>query len=111
METRHLEKKIRKYVIATISSPTMYLYKKPATQEYHFFKDVEKSIKFLYREDAEETIKMYKRFTMDTELDLVVLPVEIEYYLVQEDYELNDYNLVDLISFDNLHNKKELLLF
>ena len=84
-EIKHLEKKIRKYIIITVSHPFTYMYKKPACQEYTFFKDIEKATKFLNRKDADETILMYYRFTNDTELDLVVIPVDITYELIEED--------------------------
>lgn len=99
METKHLEKRIRKYVIAALSSPTMYLYKKPGTQEYKFFKDIEKSIKFIDKEDAEDTIRMYQKNVGDVELELVILPLEIDYYLIEENYNFNNYNLEDILSY------------
>lgn len=83
-EIKHVEKKIRKYVIITVSHPFAYLYKKPAHQEYYFFNNIEKATKFLNKKDAEETIFMYYRFTNDTKLDLVVVPIDITYELIEE---------------------------
>lgn len=100
MEIKHEEKKIRKYIIATVTDPVTFLYKRPGKPEYNFFKDVEKSIKFVSRQDAQDTINMYKWHTSDNELDLVVIPVDITYELIEEqenpnsekDCYINNYN-------------------
>lgn len=81
---QHTIKTIVKFVIATLSSPTTYLYKKPGELEFKFMKDVEKSTKTMKREDAEYLIKQYYHVTQDYDFELVVLPLVIEYSLVEE---------------------------
>ena len=85
MEIKHVEKEIRKYVVAVLSDgKAMYLYKKPGQPHYAFFKDIEKSTKHLTREDAIDTIKLYKSQLGDTQLDLVVIPLDVRYTLIEE---------------------------
>ncbi len=86
-EIEHLEKEIVKYVIAALSYPRTYMYKKPGEQQYRFFKDIEKSTKFLDRQDAIDTIKMYQRFTGDNQLELVVIPLKVKYIMIEEKYD------------------------
>ena len=72
-----------KFVIATLSSPTMYLYKKPGEYEYKFYKSISRAIFTVEREVAQMLLDEYKQVTGD-DIELVVLPVEIEYELVNE---------------------------
>ena len=44
---RYLEKKIIKYVAATLDNPTLYLKKTPAKSEYCFVEDIEMATKSL----------------------------------------------------------------
>lgn len=85
METKFLEKKIRKFIIAALSSPTTYLYKKPGEYEYKFFKNIERATKFLERFDAEIFLKEYYEATGDDDLELIVIPVDISYELIKEE--------------------------
>lgn len=81
---KHKIKSIVKFIIATLSSPTMYLYKKPGEIEYTFVKDVEKATKTMHREDAEYIAHQYPYYTGDKEMELVVLPLLTEYSLIEE---------------------------
>ena len=72
-----------KFVIATLSSPTMYLYKKPGEYEYKFYKSIGRALFTIEREVAQMLLDEYKQVTGD-DIELVVLPVEIEYELVNE---------------------------
>ena len=85
MNTKFLEKRVRKYVIAALTSPTAYLYKKPGEYEYKFFKNIEKATKFLERFDAEIFLKEYYEATGDDNLELIVIPVDVSYELIKEE--------------------------
>lgn len=78
-----MEKKIKKYVIATLDSPTTYL-KSLHLGRYCFLKDIEGATKFLSRKLATEMISYYMADTGDSSIDLVVLPVKISYELINE---------------------------
>ena len=86
MEIKHLEKKKRKYIIGALSSPTMFLYKKPGEYKYQFVKNIEKATKTLDRFDAEILLKEYYQATGDNPsiFEMVVVPVDITYELIEE---------------------------
>ena len=77
-----IEKKFRKYVIATLTNPTMYL------QSLHFgkygFFDVEGATKFKTEKMANDMIRYYRTDTGDSKTELVAVPVDITYELVKE---------------------------
>lgn len=105
IEIKHIEKEIRKYVVAVLSeNEAMYLYKQPGKPNYAFFKDIEKSTKHLTREDAVDTIKLYKNQLGDTSLELVVLPLDVRYTLIEEmnknPFNDNDNALIDVLLDD-----------
>ena len=81
---RYLEKKIRKYVIATLDTPTLYLKKTPAKSEYCFVEDIEVATKTMRKNVMDEILKYYY---LDTGLDteLVVVPIEITYEIIDEE--------------------------
>lgn len=72
-----------KFVIATVTSPTMYLYKTPGEYKYRFYKRINKALYTKDREVAKMLLDEYKQITNDN-IDLVVIPVCIEYALVDE---------------------------
>lgn len=79
---RYLEKKIKKYVIATLDNPTLYLKKKWGTPEYSFVEDIEVATKGVTKHVAEQILRY---FYIDTKLDLelVVIPIEITYEILE----------------------------
>lgn len=78
---RYLEKKIRKYVIATLDNPTLYLKKTPAKKEYYFVEDIEVATKTMSEKLANSILSYYYSDTgLDTEL--VVVPIEITYEII-----------------------------
>lgn len=80
---KYMEKKIRKYVISTLSSPTLYLRKTIGKNEYFFTEDIEGALKTMTSTIAEEVLQDYYRNTgLNTEL--VIVPVEITYELIEE---------------------------
>lgn len=80
---RYLEKKVIKYVAATLDNPTLYLKKTPATPEYCFVGDIEMATKTLNKRLMEQIISYYYS---DTKLDtlLVAVPVEITYEIIDD---------------------------
>ena len=84
MEKKHTVKKIRKYVIATLSSPTLYLYKKPGEYNYSFSRNIETATKTLDCFDAEILLKEYFEATNDRDIEMVVLPLDVTFELIEE---------------------------
>jgi hypothetical protein len=80
---KYLEKKIRKYVIATLDTPTLYLKKIPAKKEYYFVEDIEVATKTMNKQLAESILQYYYS---DTGLndELVVVPIEITYEIIDD---------------------------
>ena len=80
---RYLEKKIIKYVAATLDNPTLYLKKTPAKPEYCFVEDIEMSTKTLNKKLMEQIISYYY---IDTKInvELVAVPVEITYEIIDD---------------------------
>jgi len=81
---RYLEKKTRKYVIATLDNPTLYLKKTPAKKEYYFVEDIEVATKTMSKKLANSILSYYYSDTgLDTEL--VVVPIEITYEIIDDE--------------------------
>lgn len=86
---KYLEKKIRKYVIATLDIPTLYLKKTPGKNEYIFLKDIEYCTKAVNKNIAEQIKDYYYQDTFTNNnfpIDLVVVPLDISYEIVNESY-------------------------
>ena len=80
---KYLEKKKRKYVIATLDNPTLYLKKIPAKKEYYFVEDIEVGTKAMSKKLAESILQYYYYDTgLDTEL--VIVPIEITYEIIDD---------------------------
>ena len=80
---KYLEKKIKKYVVATFDNPTLYLKKIPAKKEYYFVEDIETATKTMSKKMAELILQYYY---LDTGLDteIVVVPIEITYEIIDD---------------------------
>ena len=77
---KYIEKKCLKYVIATLDNPTMYL-KYLLDGKYSFVEDIEYATKTLKCKLANDIKDYYYKDTgMDTEL--IVIPVEVTYELI-----------------------------
>ena len=78
---RYLEKKIIKYVAATLDNPTLYLKKTPAKSEYCFVEDIEMATKTLSKKLMDQVVSYYY---LDTKMDieLVAVPIEITYEII-----------------------------
>lgn len=81
---KYLEKKIRKYVIATLDNPTLYLRKTPSENEYCFVEDVEMATKALNATVIKQILQYY-HFNTGLNTELVVIPLEITYELIDEE--------------------------
>lgn len=80
---RYLEKKTKKYVIATLDNPTLYLKKILAKKEYYFVEDIEVATKTMSKKLANSILQYYYSDTgLDTEL--VVIPIEITYEIIDD---------------------------
>ena len=76
-----VEKKITKYVIATIDGK--YLKKTPAKKEYYFVDDIELATKAMTKKMI-NTILDYYYMDMGLNTELVIVPVTITYELIDE---------------------------
>ena len=80
---KYIEKKIRKYVIATLDNPTLYLMKTPAKSEYCFIEDIEFATKAMSKKVMKQILNYYY---LDTGLntELVVIPIDITYEIIDD---------------------------
>lgn len=70
------------YVVATFGNPTMYLCR--INSEYYFVDNLTECTKFTERNIAEVYKHYFHQDTGLTDIDLVVLPLKIEYRLINE---------------------------
>lgn len=80
-ENKFIEKKIKKYVIATVDG--MYLKKTPAKKEYCFVEDIEMATKALTKKMINKILDYYY-YDTGLKTELLVIPVEITYELINE---------------------------
>ena len=80
---KYLEKRIRKYVIASPDYGS-YLQKISLGTQYSFTNNIDVATKIKNRYDANFIIRCYHNDTGDN-LDLVVIPVDVTYELINED--------------------------
>lgn len=78
-----LEKQVRKYVIATLNNPTLYLKKIYQRKQYVFTDDIEMATKTMSKDVADIIIEYYRSDTGDA-MEMVVVPVEVTYNLIKE---------------------------
>ena len=82
---RYEEKRIKRYVIASFDSPTLYLYRLPGcSDQYAFTQNIDYAVKTVNQTDA-LLIKNDYLCQNGIQLDLVVLPINIVYELINED--------------------------
>lgn len=80
---KYLEKKVKKYVIATLDNPTLYLKKTWGYSDYCFVEDIEVATKGVRKQVMEQVLKYYYYDTgLDTEL--VIVPIEITYEILED---------------------------
>lgn len=80
---KYLEKQEIKYVIATLDKKTYYLKKTPAKIEYEFVTDITMATKTMSYKVAEQ-IKKYYYYDTNSNLDLVIVPMQITYELIDK---------------------------
>ena len=78
-----LEKKVTKYVIATLDAQTLYLKKVYQQKKYVFTDDIEYATKTMTKDVAQIILDYFYSDTGDN-IDLVIVPVEITYHLINE---------------------------
>ena len=76
----HLEKELRRYVIATFDNPTNYVVCNGGGS-YSFIDNIQNASKFATEFAANE---IYKSIVAKYHVDLVVLPMCIKYILLEE---------------------------
>lgn len=77
-------KKENKYVIATLGNPTLYLMKIAGKNEYYFTDDIVVATKTTSRKIATDVLTYYYLDTGNEDVELVIIPLEINYSLVDE---------------------------
>lgn len=78
---KHLEKRDKKYIIGSVEDGSYLVYK---NHKYSFVKNVSYATKFTSRQLAEKYVDFYLIDTMDYQYPLIVIPLEIEYNLIEE---------------------------
>lgn len=82
---RILEKKNKKYVIATLENPTRYL-KSLTKGRYAFTEDIEIATKTLSAKIANMVLNDYYR-DYGRDIEMVVVPIEIEFWFTDPEDE------------------------
>lgn len=77
----HLEKELKRYVIATFDNPTNYVVCN-GNCNYSFIDNIQLATKFATKFAANE---IYKSLIVKYDFDLVVLPLSIKYVLLEEE--------------------------
>lgn len=88
VKKRHIESKIRRYVIVDISTGH-YLWKRPGVNSYIFVKSIVNAIKTEKRNEAYFMKDCYYKDTGDTCIELAIIPVDITYELIEENVDYN----------------------
>jgi hypothetical protein len=86
MKNRYLEKKKKLFVIASMGS--QYLMRK--NNVYYFVDDIEIALKFKSRNMAKEYVNYYKSDLGDGALEVVIVPLEVSYELIDESIDENN---------------------
>ena len=81
---KFLEKTTRKYVIATLDNPTLYLKKTPTKNEYCFVDNIEIATKTNSKALMKKILKYYYQDS-GLNIELVVVPIDITYEIIEED--------------------------
>jgi len=81
---RYKEKVIRRYVIATLDNPTLYLKKTLQKAEYSFVEDITMATKTHSRKTADTILNYFYSDTNLRDIELVIIPVEITYEILDE---------------------------
>ncbi len=82
-DKKYIEKKVRKYVLATLDQPTLYLLKHPFQKEYLFTDDIEAATKTI-KMDVAQYVRNFYYMDTGAKIDLVIIPIDITYELIDE---------------------------
>ena len=82
IKNRYPQKKIRRYVIATLDIPTFYLQYK-CKGKWQFNADIENATKTLSKNLAKELLSLYYQDTGRYHDELVIVPIEISYDILE----------------------------
>lgn len=77
-----IKEELNRYVIATFDNPTTYLSR--INGEYYFIDNLRECTKFTSRNIANQLKNYFYQDTGFTDIELVVLPLKIEYRLINE---------------------------
>lgn len=82
---KYLEKKIRKYVLATVdkNGKSFYMKKTPTKTEYSLVEDIEIATKSKNIDTANLILDFYYQ-DMGTDIQFVPIPIDITYEIVEE---------------------------
>jgi len=80
----YIEKETKKYVIATLGNPTLYLRKTPAKNEYCFVEDIEQATKTVSKNVMKQILR-YFYYDTGVDTELVVVPIKITYKIIEEE--------------------------
>lgn len=83
MPKKYLEKRVKRYVMATVDTG-QYLVVIPGKNQYMFTNNIIRATKCESAFDAKTVIRDYYTDTGDIKLDMVVIPLEITYELINE---------------------------
>lgn len=83
IKKKYLQKRIRKYVIATLDIPTFYL-QHMGGKNWQFVDDIEIATKTMGKGLANQLKNLYYLDTGRRNEELVVVPVEISYDIVED---------------------------
>lgn len=78
------EKRLRRYVVATLDNPTLYLFRAPFVQnDYALTDDIDYAMKLTNKSDA-RVLKAYYNQHERPNKEFVVIPLDIVYELIDE---------------------------
>ena len=80
----YLVKRKKKYIIATLNSPTTYLKSLGQEEGFVFTDNIECASKTLSKEVANYLINCFYQENNNIEIELVVLPIYISYEIINE---------------------------
>lgn len=80
---KYIEKQLKRYVIATLDNPVQYLIVEDG--EVSLTKDIVRCTKAVSKSTAEYMRALFCTKTGQTDVELVIIPLDITYELVRED--------------------------
>ena len=83
----YVEKVEKKYVIATLDNPTLYLHKEPQQPIYEFHSDISQATKAFSKAVMKDVLKWFyfDKKLSPSDIPLVVVPIQITYEILNEE--------------------------